>query len=327
MALPSRPCGPGRPGGSAPAPPSGRPSSRRASRRRPRRSGRRPRRTSTSPPPSSRTATRPCPRVRPAAVAPVSPGMSLPHRRQQSVRPHQPEHPVLADPDPLGPKPHLYLPVALAQERTLRQHRPDLLRQLLIAQLRLRAALPGPSAIGLHRPAALRPQRIHARTRHSPRLAHHRQRVGTVRLRTHPPERFKSFRSSSPYPPPFCQELRLQLDPHGHLSQLRPGSHQLPARPVLPLQALLAPVQEHAPPPLQLRRRHPNLPAHLADVLPAQKPQNHLGLPLRAPPLRQAFRPSARQVLLFRSPRHSVPPLPWTPGRWLNYCPEKSGAL
>ena len=34
-----------------------------------------------------------------------------------------------------------------------------------------------------------------------------------------------------------------------------------------------------------------------------------------------------RQVLLFRSPRHSVPPLPWIPGRWLNYCPEKSGAL
>ena len=22
-----------------------------------------------------------------------------------------------------------------------------------------------------------------------------------------------------------------------------------------------------------------------------------------------------------------MPPLPWTPGRWLNYCPEKSGAL
>ena len=99
-------------------------------------------------------------------------------------------------------------------------------------------------------PADLRPQRIHARACDPPRLAHHRQRVGPIRRRTHPPERFKSFRSSSPHPL-FFQELRLQLDPHGHLSQLRPGSHQLPARPVLPLQALLAPVKEHAPPPLQ----------------------------------------------------------------------------
>ena len=68
--------------------------------------------------------------------------------------------------------------------------------------------------------------------------------------------------------PPLFQELRLQLDPHRHLSQLRPGSHQLPARPVLPLQPLLAPFQELPLPPLQFRRRNPNLPAYLADVLP-----------------------------------------------------------
>ena len=86
----SRRCGPGRPGVPAPAPPSGRPSSRRDSRRRPRRSGRWPRRTSTSPPLSSRTATRPCPRplgADPPAVAPVSAGTSLPHRWQQAIHP------------------------------------------------------------------------------------------------------------------------------------------------------------------------------------------------------------------------------------------------
>jgi len=87
--------------------------------------------------------------------------------------------------------------------------------------------------------------------------------------------------------PPFFEKLPLQLDPHRHLPQLRPGPHQLPSRPILLLQPLLATVQELPPPPLQLRRRNPNLPAHLADLLTAQQPQHHLGLPLRAPPLRQ----------------------------------------
>ncbi len=43
----------------------------------------------------------------------------------------------------------------------------------------------------------------------------------------------------------------------------------------------------------------------------------------------QALRPAAalRQILLFRTPRHPVPPLSWTPEGLLNYCPEKSGAL
>ena len=62
----------------------------------------------------------------PAAVGPVSAGMAPPHRHQQTVLPHQPQHPVLADPDPLGRKPRLHLPVALAEERTRLQHRPDL---------------------------------------------------------------------------------------------------------------------------------------------------------------------------------------------------------
>ena len=53
----------------------------------------------------------------PSAVAPVSAGMPPPHRRQQSVRSHQPEHPVLADSDPLGRKSCLDLPVPLAEER------------------------------------------------------------------------------------------------------------------------------------------------------------------------------------------------------------------
>ena len=63
--------------------------------------------------------------------------------------------------------------------------------------------------------------------------------------------------------------------------------------------------------PLQLRRPNPNLPAHLADVLPPQQPHHHLGLPPRAPSLGEAGRPpqAARTVLPFRTPRH-LPPGP-----------------
>jgi len=56
----------------------------------------------------------------PTAVAPV-PGMAPPHRRQQPGHPRQPQHSVLADPDPLGRKPRLHLPVALAEERACRE--------------------------------------------------------------------------------------------------------------------------------------------------------------------------------------------------------------
>ena len=49
----------------------------------------------------------------------------------------------------------------------------------------------------------------------------------------------------------------------------------------------------------------------------------------RCPTVIQAFRPAAalRRILLFRTPRHPVPPLSWTPDGLTNYCPEKSGAL
>ena len=84
--------------------------------------------------------------------------MPPPHRRQQPVLPHQAEHPVLAHPDPLGRKARLDLPVAFAEERTCLQHRPDLLQELVVAQCRLRASLPGLSAIGLQWPAEAGPR-------------------------------------------------------------------------------------------------------------------------------------------------------------------------
>ena len=40
-----------------------------------------------------------------------------------------------------------------------------------------------------------------------------------------------------------------------------------------------------------------------------------------------AFAAALRRIPLSRTPRHPVPPLCWTPEGWLNYCPEKSGAL
>ena len=89
-------------------------------------------------------------RIRPLWVRSPA-GMPPPHWRQQPVRPHQPQHPVPADPDPLGRQPRLHLPVALAEERTRLQHRLDLPHQLLVAQCRLRAPLPRLSAIGLWR--------------------------------------------------------------------------------------------------------------------------------------------------------------------------------
>ena len=94
----------------------------------------------------------------PAAVGPVPAGMPPPHRCQQPVLLHQPQHPVLTRPDPLGREPRLHLAVALAEERTRFHHRPGLFHQLLVAQCRLRAPLPGLSAIGLRRPALLRSQ-------------------------------------------------------------------------------------------------------------------------------------------------------------------------
>ena len=95
--------------------------------------------------------------------------------------------------------------------------RPDLGHQILVAQCRLRAPLPRLSAIGRQGPAEPGPQHIHARPRDPPRLAHHRQRVGPVRRRTHPSKRFKSFLSSSLYPlfsrSSACNSIRIVISP------------------------------------------------------------------------------------------------------------------
>ncbi len=119
------------------------------------------------------------------------------YRGQQPILPHQPEHAVLAHMDPLRPQARPHLSMTLAQEVALLQHLSDLLYQLLVAQLRLRS-----SFLRLCRPLALFsiPGRIDRRAPHPPGLADHRQRVGPPGPRTHSRPRFKSVRSSSPYP-------------------------------------------------------------------------------------------------------------------------------
>ena len=68
--------------------------------------------------------------------------------------------------------------------------------------------------------------------------------------------------------------------------------------------------------------RDPNLPAHLADVLPPQQPDHHLGLAPRAPPLGRAGRPpqAARPVLLLpfseTSPASSLLDPGWMGQKW-----------
>ena len=99
-------------------------------------------------------------------------GTPLPNRRQQSVLPHEPQDPVLARPGPPGRQARSHLPVPLAQERALRQHRPDLRHQRLVAQRRLRTAL-----AKLLPATGWRAQRVHARPWHPPRLAQQHQRI------------------------------------------------------------------------------------------------------------------------------------------------------
>jgi len=62
--------------------------------------------------------------------------------------------------------------------------------------------------------------------------------------------------------------------------------------------------------PLNLPIKVNNLQAHPADVIAAQQPQHHVGLPLRAPPLAEAGGPpqAARAVPAVRIPRHPLPP-------------------
>ena len=100
------------------------------------------------------------------------------------------------------------------------------------------------------------------------------------------PEGFTDHRD-----PRFTEHFGADADgtaDHRHLP-LGPASAPLPAGSLL--QTLLAAFQELPPPPLQLRRRNPNLPAHLADVLAPQQPPHHLGLPLRALARHGALRP------------------------------------
>ena len=64
-------------------------------------------------------------------------------------------------------------------------------------------------------------------------------------------------RASSAHPrTPILKELCLQLDPHRHLPQFRPGPHQLASRPVLPFGPCWPHYRKLPPPSLQLRRRY-----------------------------------------------------------------------
>ena len=132
------------------------------------------------------------------------------------------------------------------------------------------------------------PHGVDRRAGDAPHLADHRQRIAPSRRRTHSCPRFKSFFSSSPYPL-FSRSSLASSSPHRQLPELRPGSHQLAFGrvPASLLQPLRARLQEHPPPLFQLRRRDLHLPAHLAQILASQEPQDHLYLALCAPPLRR----------------------------------------
>ncbi len=77
--------------------------------------------------------------------------------------------------------------------------------------------------------------------------------------------------------PPFFEELRRQLHPHRHLTQLRPRTHQFPLRPFTPpaLQPPLASLQEHSPPLFQIHRRDLKLTAHFSQIFSAKQPQHY----------------------------------------------------
>ena len=156
----------------APAPPSGRPSSQLATRRPPRCSGRGRRRTSASLPPSSRTARRPWPRVRPALSVRIQscgcdPRGGCPRTGASSRCPRI----------SLSTR---FLPNRIpAASRTFTSGGPRRGTDLPSAPSgslppALRRASPG-SAIGRRWPAKPGPQRVHARTRDPPRLAHHQR--------------------------------------------------------------------------------------------------------------------------------------------------------
>ena len=297
----SRPSGPAPPGATAPAPASGRPSSQRPSRRWPRCGGRRPRRTSTSPPPSSRTATRPChpefvrpPGPDPAAVRPVPAGMAPPHRRQQPVLQHQLQHTVLADPDPSGRKPRLRLPVALARGTGSSS---GTVRISSTSSSSLSAVL-GPRFAASRRPdsggSVSRARNAYMLERATHHVSHTIvRRVGPVRRRTHSSKRLKSFLNSSPSAPPATRPASSSppASPESASVSLSAGSSSAPAGPLPRTLAATAPV-------------------------PAAQPESP-GSPRRYPPPAAAVKPPR--------PSAPVPPLSWTPDGLLNYRPKESG--
>ena len=78
-------------------------------------------------------------------------------RRQQVLRPHQPQYALAAHADVPGPQPRVHLAMPLAVERAGREDGADRLDQRVVVELRLRPALPAV------RRRHLRPGRVDAR--------------------------------------------------------------------------------------------------------------------------------------------------------------------
>ena len=232
--------------------------------------------------------------------------------------------------NPPGRQPRPHLPVALAEERTRLPAPsgppPPAPRRSVPSS--------GPASTGSRRSdsggsANRAQQRVHARTRDPPRLAHHRQRLGPPRRRTHPSKRLKSCPQLVPVPPFFEK----------HQSATRPASSSPPASPWSASARLAAEFLPFKPswPPCWNSRRHRSSSggatriSRLTSTMssPWMQPRHHLRLPLLAPPFGEAGRPpqTARAVLFVRAPRHPAPPVSWTPDGLPIDCPEKSGAL
>ena len=165
---------------------------------------------------------------------------------------------------PFGRKPRVHLPVAFA---ACLQHRPD----LPAADPRRSVPVFGPRFPGCRRsdirglPSLARSaytlERATLHVSHTIVSGYDRFVAGLTRPTA---SGISSARPRTPIFPaaPPATRPRIVISP----SSARVRSRS-PSRPVLPLQPLLAPFQELPPQPLQLRRRNPNLQAHLADVL------------------------------------------------------------
>ena len=161
-----------------------------------------------------------------------------------TVRPHQPEHPVLAGPDyPLGRKSHLHLPLALAlgtDSPTAPSGSPSPAPPSLSSDFPPR--FPRLSAIGT--PEA---RRISTRSAYTLERA--------TRHDSHTPSP-----AGGPDPSPDSPARALQELPQ--LVSVPPLFFSSPFRPCWP------PSRNTRRRRSSYRRRDPNLPAHLADVLP-----------------------------------------------------------